>query len=278
MFFREGAVGGLAGGQEEVCTEGCHFASAEFFSSQERITVASDALFPYGRSGGLAAHGPGRAGGLGAVPGAAPGARRAGRGARGGAARAGRCPPALIDTGPGGGGSAGTALLPPAAAAGQRVPRPPPPPRSPAGIAVPPAAWPARWAGGRRAGGCGARRAAGRRRRRAPSPSPGTVRGRPRRGSAGREPRGPRGAASRPTCLGLVLPGRGWGSLFSFHLQRVRRERSSLLPNSAELRLMSFICRGERRGTVFERVLASCFDSGFFDNFCRKHFSSGKRQ
>lgn len=31
MFFREGAVGGLAGGQEEVCAEGCHFPSAEFF-------------------------------------------------------------------------------------------------------------------------------------------------------------------------------------------------------------------------------------------------------
>lgn len=30
MFFREGAVGGLAGGQEEVCAEGCHFQSAEF--------------------------------------------------------------------------------------------------------------------------------------------------------------------------------------------------------------------------------------------------------
>lgn len=100
-------------------------------------------------------------------------------------------------------------------------------------------------------------------------------------GSVGRERRGPRGAAARPTCPGLVSPARllrGTGMLLSIPLQRVRRERRSLLPNHPELRLMSYICRGERRGTVFARVLASSFGSGFFDYFCRKRLQFGKSQ
>lgn len=221
MFFREGAVGGLAGGQEEVCAEGCHFPSGEFFRSQEPITAASDALPLSGRSPGVAAHGPGGAGG-----------------GRGGAARAGRCPPALIDTGRAEAGPGGPRCS---------RPPPPPPPRSPGGIAEPPAAWPARWAGGRRAGGCGARRAAGRRSRREPSPSPGTVRGRPPRWDGSPEVRAGQPRGQLAWDLVWPLGSSGARGSFSPFPSSGCGAPCSQIPPSCALCLLFADAKGEKR-------------------------------
>lgn len=135
MFFREVAVGGLAGGQEEVFAEDCHFPSVPAAWSRVPTTSSSDVLPPHGTSRGaaVALRPLADRGGARTRPDSGPNAvprrsvRRSGLSEARGAGRRcpglrTACPPALIDTGPGGGGTAGTALLPPATA-GQRDPR-----------------------------------------------------------------------------------------------------------------------------------------------------------
>lgn len=105
---------------------------------------------------------------------------RAERSGAGGAGRRRCCPGPLPDAGPGEAGPLAPRCsrpAPPGLAPHLRPALSPPGPALRG--AAPPAAWPARWAEGRRAGGCGA---AGRRRRRAASPGSCTV-----RGSAGRD-------------------------------------------------------------------------------------------
>lgn len=92
MFFGKGAVGGLAGGQEEVYAEDCHFPSVEAFWSREPTAASSDVLPPRGRRRGLlprrARTQPGRwpSAVCGRAPYTAPAERGGGRGAQGGAA------------------------------------------------------------------------------------------------------------------------------------------------------------------------------------------------